>query len=230
LLTRGVADGLLMVGTFVDETITSAVGRKTSPIILVDAYAKTDIFDAVVSDNFQAAWQAVDYLIDRGHRHIGLIGSEPDAYPSIKQRRGGYLRALREHGISDVYCADFNLMVESGYEATKELLKKQPQITALFAVNDKVALAAMNAAMDAGKRVPDDISIFGYDDVDLAGNAKPPLTTMHVDTVAMGRAAVQLIMNRLEHPDSARVTLTIHPTLVERESVTKAKVNKVVHP
>ena len=121
-------------------------------------------------------------------------------------------------------------MVESGYEATKELLKKQPQITALFAVNDKVALAAMNAAMDAGKRVPDDISIFGYDDVDLAGNAKPPLTTMHVDTVAMGRAAVQLIMNRLEHPDSARVTLTIHPTLVERESVAKAKVNKALRP
>ncbi len=230
MLTRGNADALLMVGTFVDETITSAVGRKTCPIVLVDAYAKTDMFDAVVSDNFQAAWQAVDYLIRRGHRHIGLVGSEPDSYPSIKQRRGGYLRALREHGISEVYCADFNLMVESGYEATKELLKKHSQITALFAVNDKAALAAMNAVMDTGKRVPEDISVIGYDDVDLAGNAKPPLTTMHVDTVAMGRAAVQLIMNRLEHPESARMTLTIHPTFVERESVAKAKAAKTARP
>ncbi len=230
MLTRGIADALLMVGTFVDETVTSAVGRKTCPIILVDAYAKTDMFDAIVSDNFQAAWQAVDYLIRHGHRHIGLVGSEPDSYPSIKQRRGGYLRALREHDISEVYCADFNLMLESGYEATKELLKKNSAITAIFAVNDKVALAAMNAVMDCGKRVPDDISIIGYDDVDLAANAKPPLTTMHVDTVAMGRAAVQLIMNRLEHPDSARMTLTIHPTLVERDSVAKAKVTKALRP
>lgn len=228
MLTRGVADALLMVGTFVDETILSAVGRKTSPIVLVDAYAKTDVFDAIVSDNFQAAWQAVDYLIHRGHRHIGLIGSEPEAYPSLKQRRGGYLRALREHGISEVYCADFNIMVESGYEATKELLTRHPQITGLFAVNDKVALAAMNAVQDSGRQVPEDISLIGYDDVDLAGNAKPPLTTMHVDTVAMGRAAVQLIMNRLEHPESARMTLTIHPTLIERESVSMARISNAV--
>ena len=223
MLSRGVADALLMVGTFVDETITSAVGHKMAPIVLVDAYARTEAFDAVVSDNFEAAWQAVEYLIRRGHRHIGLIGGEPDAYPSIKQRRGGYLRALRENHISGVYCADFNIMTGTGYEAARELLEKNPQITALFGVNDKVALAAMNAVQDLGYRVPEDISLIGYDDVDLAGSAKPALTTMHVDTVAMGRAAVQLIMNRIEHPDSARVTLTIHPTLVERESIAKAR-------
>ncbi len=223
MLSRGVADALLMVGTFVDETITSAVGRKMAPIVLVDAYARTEAFDAVVSDNFEAAWQAVECLIRRGHRHIGLIGGEADAFPSIKQRRGGYLRALRENRISDVYCADFNIMTGTGYEAARELLEKNPQITAIFGVNDKVALAAMNAAQDIGYRVPEDISLIGYDDVDLAGSAKPALTTMHVDTVAMGRAAVQLIMNRIEHPDSARVTLTIHPTLVERESIAKAR-------
>ncbi|MCL4505387.1 MAG: LacI family transcriptional regulator [Chloroflexi bacterium] len=228
LLSRGVADALLMVGTFVDETITSVVGRKMAPIVLVDAYAKTECFDAVVSDNFEAAWQAVNYLVRHGHQHIGLIGGEPDAYPSIKQRRGGYLRALRENNISDVYCADFNIMTVTGYDAARDLLQKHPQITALFGVNDKVALAAMNAAQDLGRHIPDDISVIGYDDVDLASNAKPSLTTMHVDTVAMGRAAVQLIMNRIEHPDSARVTLTIHPTLVERESVAKAKTTRVV--
>jgi DNA-binding LacI/PurR family transcriptional regulator len=119
-------------------------------------------------------------------------------------------------------------MMQTGYEATKQLLTKNPQITALFGVNDRVAVAAMSAAQDMGLHVPDDISVIGYDDVDLSGNAKPPLTTMHVDTVAMGRAAVLLIMNRIEHPDSARMTLTIHPTMVERESVAKAKASRAV--
>lgn len=223
MLVRGAADALLMVGTFVDETILSITSRKTPPIVLVDAYAKTECYDAVVSDNFQAAWQAVEYLVHLGHRHIGLIGSEPDAYPSIKQRRGGYLRALRERDITQSFIAEFNINTESGYEATKTLLRKNPQITALFGVNDKVAIAAMSAAMDLGKRIPEDISVIGYDDVDFASSAKPPLTTMHVDTVAMGRAAVQLIMNRVEYPDAARMTLTVHPILMERQSVTKPK-------
>ena len=228
MLLRGVADALLMVGTFVDETIVSVSTRKSPPVVLVDAYAKTECYDAVVSDNFQASWQAVEYLINHNHRHIGLVGSEPDAFPSIKQRRGGYMRALREHGITEYYLADFNPMTQSGYEATKQLLLKNPQITALFGVNDRVAVTAMSAAQDMGLRVPEDISVIGYDDVDLAVNAKPPLTTMHVDTVAMGRAAVLLIMNRIEHTDSARMTLTIHPAMIERGSVAKARPDKAV--
>ncbi len=223
MLVRGAADALLMVGTFVDETILSVTSRRAPPIVLVDAYAKTECYDAVVSDNFQAAWQAVEYLVRQGHRHVGLVGSEPDSYPSIKQRRGGYLRALREADIAQSYIAEFNPMNESGYEATRNLLHKSPQVTALFGVNDKVAIAAMSAAIDMGRHVPDDLSIVGYDDVDFASSAKPPLTTMHVDTVAMGRAAVQMLMSRIEYPDAARMTLTVHPILMERQSVAKGK-------
>lgn len=223
MLARGATDALLMVGTFLDSAILSVTGRRLPPIVLVDAYSSTESYDTVVSDNFQAAWQAVEYLIQVGHRHIGLVGGDADAFPSIRQRRGGYQRALRENGIAHTYMAEFNIMNESGYEATRKLLKKHPQITALFGVNDRVAIAAMSAAQDLGRHIPEDISIIGYDDVDFAANAKPPLTTMHVDTVAMGRAAVQLLLSRMEHPESARMTLTIHPTLIERQSVTKPK-------
>ncbi len=223
MLVRGAAEALLMVGTFVDETILSITSRKAPPIVLVDAYAQSECYDAVGSDNFQAAWQAVEYLIRQGHRHIGLIGSEPDSYPSIRQRRGGYLRALREAEVAQSFIAEFNPMNESGYEATRDLLRKNPQITALFGVNDKVAIAALSAAIDSGRHVPEDISVVGYDDVDFASNAIPPLTTMHVDTVTMGRAAVQLLMNRIEYPDAARMTLTVHPMLMERQSVAKPR-------
>ena len=223
MLNSDIVDGLLMVGTFVDETITSISNKRTPPLVLVDAYSNTESFDAVVSDNFRAAYQIVEYLLGKGHRHIGLIGSEANAYPSLRDRRNGYLRALKENDIADVYIAEFNISRTHGYEETIRLLKEHPQITALFGINDEVAVTAMRAAQDLGRIVPQDLSVIGYDDTYLAVKASPPLTTMHVDIVSMGRAAVQMLNFRLENPDAARMTLTIHPTLIERESVGAAK-------
>ena len=79
-----------------------------------------------------------------------------------------------------------------------------------------------------GKNVPDDISIIGYDDTYLAGNSQPALTTMHVDTIAMGQAAVSLLSLRIGNPDFARMTLTINPHLVERQSVNVLQTSKMV--
>jgi LacI family transcriptional regulator len=213
-----IVDGLLMVGTFVDETITSISNKGLPPIVLVDGYSDSGNFDAVVSDNFHAAYQTVAYLLGKGHRHIGLVGSCEECYPSLKERRNGYLRALKENGVNDTYIANFNINKTHGYHETIELLQKHPQITALFCINDDVGSAAVKAVKDMGKQVPEEISIIGYDDTYIAANTHPSLTTMHVDTVAMGRAAMQLLALRMDQPDSARMTLIIHPWLVERES------------
>ena len=211
-------DGLLMVGTFMDETIISISGKRTPPIVLVDGYSATDSYDMVISDNFRAAYQAVEYLIQKGHRHIGLAGSDISCYPSLKERRNGYLRALKENEITDVYIANFNINKTHGYEEISCLLKEHPQITALFCINDDVASAAIRAVQDQNKRVPGDISIIGYDDTYVATHTRPALTTMHVDTLAMGRAAVHLLSLRIDNPESAGMTVTIHTRLVERES------------
>lgn len=219
MISSDMVDGLLMVGTFVDETLTSLPGRVTPPIVLVDGYSSTDRYDTVVSDNFRAAYQAVEYLIHRGHRHIGLVGGYVKSYPSVRDRRNGYLRAMKENGLGDVYIASFSHIGSLGYKETIQLLQEHPEITALFCVNDDVGCNALRAVKDLGKSVPDDISIVGFDDTYLAISVHPSLTTVHVDTVVMGHAAVSLLSLRLENPDSARMTLTIHPTLVERDSV-----------
>lgn len=219
LLSNSMVDGLLMVGTFVDETILSMAESRMPPIVLVDGYSNTESYDAVVSDNFRAAYQAVEYLIHKGHRHIGLVGSEKNSYPSLRERRNGYVRALKENEISDIYLAEFNINKSHGFDETTTLLKKYPHITALFCINDDAATNAIRAAQNLGRRVPGDLSIIGYDDTYIAANAHPPLTTMHVDTITMGRAAVRLLALRIENPETARMTLTIHPTLVERASV-----------
>ena len=221
MVYSGAAQGLLMVGAFVDETITSMPGKRIPPLVLVDGYSNTESYDAVVSDNFQAAFDAVEYLIKLGHRHIALVGGEEDSYPSIRQRRNGYLRALKQNGVPDTYLADFNINSSKGSEHTTRLLQANPQITALFAVNDEVAVNALHAAQALGLRVPDDLSVVGYDDTYLAVNTSPKLTTVRVDTVAMGRAAVHLLQLRIENQATARMTLTIHPVLVQRDSVAK---------
>ena len=220
--------GFLLVGAFVDATITSALGDKCPPIVLVDGYSDTNNYDAVVSDNFQASYDAVEHLIKKGHRHIALVGSEDNAYPSLQQRRNGYLRALKEYGITDTYIADFNVNLEFGDEAIEELMRKYPEVTAIFAVNDKAAVKAIHAIQQVGLLVPQDISVIGYDDTYLAVNVSPKLTTMHVDSVAMGQAAVQLLKMRIEHPQAARMTLTIHTTLVERNSVASPRINPLL--
>ena len=212
-------NGLLLVGTFVDRTLDHLLGEKSVPTVLVDAYSESAAYDAVVTENYQGAYQAVSYLVERGHRHIGIVGSLPRAYPSIRERRRAYLEALQEHEVVTTYFADCHLRREEAFAATTQLLTQNPQITALFGVNDDMAIAAMRALQALGKRVPQDVSIIGFDDIDLAHLTTPALTTMQIDKISLGRTAVQTLINRVQAPDSPRVTVALRTYLIERQSV-----------
>ena len=106
-----------------------------------------DEFDRVLVDNVSGAMKAVKHLIAAGHRHIGLIGSEPDSYPSIAERRQGYLAALAQHNLKS-FIEDSALDRSEAYEATKRLIARVPEITAIFACNDNVAIGVVNALQD----------------------------------------------------------------------------------
>ena len=220
LLSHEELDGLLIVGAFINETVTSQVEDYLQiPVILVDAYAIDKDYDAVVSDNFSGAYAAVKYLIDKGHRHIGMLGGCQSTYPSLKERRRGYEQALADYDIPHSYLTQCDLHPDEAFDATQELLEANSQVTAIFGCNDEVAIAAIHAAGKMGRNVPERLSIIGYDDIDFAQYVTPPLTTMHVDKIVMGRAAVRLLLWRLGYPDAARMTVTVHSPLVERSSV-----------
>jgi LacI family transcriptional regulator len=220
LIEGDTADGLLLVGAFLDETLAQVVERQWSPIVLVDAYSAANQYDAIVSDNFNGAYQAATHLIQHGHRHIGLAAGHPQAYPSIRERRRGYIQALQDNDISDLYFADCHLINrEEILDATTDLLQCNPKITAILGANDEVAITVMEVAQTLGLRIPDDLSVVGFDNTDLANCVSPSLTTMHVDKVGMGRLAVQLLVNRVKYPESSPVTVVIRPHLVERCSV-----------
>lgn len=218
MLYQDFVQGLLLVGISLEAPFLLPPGRNSPPIVLVDGYSSSGNYDTVVSDNFRAAYRAVEYLLQLGHRQIGLVGGQAGGFPSLTERRNGYLRALKENGIARSSLADFNINRSKGYQETLDLLEANPEITALFCVNDDAASAAIRAAQSLGRRVPQDLSVVGYDDTYIAANTNPALTTQHVDTVTMGRAAVHLLSLRLDNPDAARMTLTVHPWLVERDS------------
>jgi LacI family transcriptional regulator len=220
LVEEGAVDGLLLVGAFLNEPLAQVVKNHSAPIVLVDAYATTKRYDAVVSDNFRGGYRAALHLMRQGHRHIGIVGSHPQAYPSIRERQQGYIQALADSDLSQEYVAECHI-TDTGelVGATTRLLHQHPQVTAILAANDETALAVMDAARELGRQIPQDLSIVGFDDIDLAARVSPPLTTMHVDKAGMGRMAVQLLVNRIEYPESSPVTAAVRPHLVERDSV-----------
>lgn len=220
LLPEEPVDGLLVIGVLLDKAFCSALQAKSCPVILADAYAP-EPHDAVVTQNFQGAYHAVSYLIDRGHRHIGLVAGPSDAFPSLRERRRAYLRTLRDHGVEDGYVANCP-MRSAGKEAvaaTAQLLRQHPQITALFGCNDLLAIRAMQAAGALSRRIPDDLSVVGFDDIEAAHLVMPALTTMRVDKPGMGRMAVQMLLQRAQHPELPPVVSALATRLVERQSV-----------
>jgi LacI family transcriptional regulator len=218
LLKEQQAGGLLFVGILLNEAALRMLERQGTSLVLVDAYAVQDSYDAVVSDNEAGAYDAVSYLIAQGHRQIAIAGSLPHSYPSIQERRNGYLRAMADHGLSPAFI-DCHHHREEALPAAHTFLPAHPDITAVFGCNDEVAIAVIEAARALGIGVPDQLSVMGFDNISLAQHVTPALTTMRIDKMGMGRLATQLLLNRITHPEMGQVRAVIRPSLVERESV-----------
>lgn len=222
-------DGILLIGAFSEQTVSAIADLRSTPTILVDAPARPSAYDAVVSNNEGGAYNAVRYLIDRGHRQIALVGPDLDADPNLGQRRQGYLNAMHAQGLTPVFVANDRVDMRAMAEAVTATLNSQPEITAIFGANDASAIEAMRGATDAGRRVPDDISVIGFDDVARASQSAPPLTTMAVDRITMGRHAIHLLHHRLTWPDSCPIMSVLQPKLCVRESTATVSISGKHH-
>jgi LacI family transcriptional regulator len=217
IVTNRTCDGLIVVGAHLSPA-TTAVFLAAPPAILVDAYADDNAFDSVVMDNIGGARIAVEHLVSRGHRNIAILATEPQAYPSILQRRRGYEQVIAEAGLTPHYIDALYWQPESAAVVAIAYLKAHPEVTAVFCANDLVAVALLQAVRQEGIEVPGRLSVMGYDDIDLAGFVHPALTTMAVDKVGMGRLAVTLLAHRLEFGKECVTQTLVRPTLVERET------------
>ncbi len=212
-------DGLIIVGVHLPPDMEGILDQ-SPPSILVDAYADDDAFDSVAPDNLGGARTATRYLIEKGHRNIAILGTDANAYPSILQRRLGYRQVMAEAGLEPRYIDVPYWQAESAATAGLAYLRSNPEITAVFCANDTVGVALLQTLRLAAIEVPQEVSIIGFDDIDLAGFVTPGLTTLAVDKVGMGRMAVTLLAHRLSVGKEAGVTQTlVRPQLIERDSV-----------
>jgi len=218
IVTDRTCDGLIVVGAHLSQA-TAEILRAAPPAVLVDAYSEDDAFDSVATDNIGGARTAVEHLVGRGHREIAILGTSPDAFPSILQRRRGYEQVIAESGLAPRLIDTPYWPPEAAAIVGVEYLQTHREITAVFCANDAVAVALMQAARQAGISIPDRVSVVGFDDIDLAGFVSPALTTMAVDKVGMGRIAVTLLAHRLELGQDCVTQTLVRPRLVERLSV-----------
>ncbi len=168
------------------------------PIVLIDRYLKGVNADYVASDHFGGALWAVQFLIDNGHRRIGFVRWLSTA-TSIEHRMLGYQQALRERNIALDPSLTFHVEGYPTVDITSLVayLARSDRPTAVMAANDQIAIALYRAAMIAGLRVPDDLSIVGFDDLDISARLEPPLTTLAQPFKQIGETAVHLLHRRI---------------------------------
>ncbi len=218
-------EGLVFVSAGESSQNIKSLQSKNIPVVILDREFEGIRADYLTSDNRWGGILATEHLISLGHRVIGCI-TGPSAIASSTRRLLGYREALEAHSIS--YCPD--LVVEgdytttSGYEATKKFLAMGSQRpTAIFALNDMMAIGCLGAIYEAGLRVPEDIAVVGFDDILLASYTFPPLTTIHQQKYEMGRLAAELIIGYTRsgnHREPQKHVLPVE--LVIRGSTTKA--------
>jgi LacI family transcriptional regulator len=230
------SEGILLVGA-ADPEIVRSIQAANFPLILVDNYVHIpgQPIDAILSENFEGTKEAIDYLIAEGHRHIAFLGgpstsTSKEMIYTFKQRRDGYLKALYEADlpinkallIEDCHVSD----PDDVYAACKRLVDSQVPFSALFCAHDPAADKAIKALRALGLRIPEDVSVIGFDNADIAEHLTPPLTTLHVNKEAMGAMAVKALIRRIEDPQAIGITSTMAVDLIKRKSVRSLKASK----
>jgi len=209
--------GLILTGAMPPSLLESVISPRELPAVLVDNWFPGCPWDAVMIDNWAGATLAVEYALSLGHRNIAYMDG-PD-HPSLIERRLAYCTAMRERGLEPCLFSARDLETADGVDGIPSLLQAFPNSTAVLFANDSIAVGAMVKLRELGYRIPEDISVVGFDDIAVTQLVSPALTTVHVDRVALGRTAVELLLSRISNPTRPPVRSILGVYLVTRASV-----------
>lgn len=212
-------DGIVLSGPRTDDTELVKLHHEGVPIMLMGQLPHSDI-PFVDADNAGGARQAVEHLLDLGHTRVGIITNAPLTYTASRDRLAGYQAALRARGLRPlkrlVRTGDFT--EASGEAAMHSLLQVTPRPTAVFVASDVVALGALRAIKAHGLRVPDDLSLVGFDDVPAAAYVEPPLTTVRLPAYAIGWGAAERLLRLIAGEELDQPGVLLETELIVRSS------------
>ena len=215
-------DGMILLTPRIDDTALRRLEEIDTFTVVMGKLADSNLYSVDV-DNQLAARKATQYLTDMGHTRIACIANAPISYTSAYERVLGYKDALVEAGITPddemIFYADFD--PQSGFERMKSLLASGQEFTAVFVASDTVAMGAKAALREAGLRIPDDISIMGFDDIPWAKYSDPPLTTVSLPAQELASRACLLLLDLMRGSDPVEKNLVLDTELVVRRSCRK---------
>lgn len=190
------------------------------PKVIMDWGPESSQADKIIDNSEEGGYLATKYLIERGHSKIACLSGHLDKAACV-ERIAGYKRALNEAKIS----ADENMIIEGNFEcdtavlAAEQIVEMEDRPTAVFCFNDTMALGLMSRLQEKGIRIPEDISVIGYDNIELAEYFSPPLTTVHQPKRRVGKNAFEILLERIKDKDHEKRVFEMHPEIVERSTV-----------
>ena len=217
-LRSGRADGIILIPRLSERLREAeALAATGAPFVVWGPKMASQAYCSIGSDDFQGGKIATEHLIQLGRQRIALLGSDPECL-EIKLRYDGYAAALAAAGrsLDPRYAVSAASTSQAGYEAMRRLLVQAPDLDAVVAMSDVMALGALEALRTAGRIVPSDIAVVGYDDISLAAYCSPPLTTVRQNVPAAGTLLVERLLAAIDGRPSPSVMLSVE--LVIRES------------
>lgn len=217
-------DALVCVGKFSSEEI-ARFRALTNSIIFLDMPVEDRNVSTITMDFADAMNTGLNYLTSLGHRRIGFLGgkeylADGTLFPDV--RRQLFCDYCLEHGLTfEAYIQEESFTTESGYRMMNRLLEQETLPTAVIASSDPIAIGALHALNDKGFRVPDDISLVGFDDTSLSAFTAPPLTTVHAPAYDMGNFGANIVFHILKQQPATAMKIQLPCRLVERQSCRK---------
>lgn len=210
------ADGLIVIGQSDQHAALNEVARDYLPLVVWGAHLPSQTYCSVGSDNIGGARVAVEHLIRKGRRHIAFLGVP--LLPEVGLRYEGYRRALAAAGIAEdpALMAPAHFTVDTAYDTVRSLIESKTRFDAIFAVSDVIAIAAIKALNAAGLRVPEDVAVVGFDDINIAAYVSPTLSTVRQDLARGAKVMIDLLFRRMEGEDTPSATMAAE--LVIRQS------------
>ncbi|HWD85899.1 MAG TPA: LacI family DNA-binding transcriptional regulator [Solirubrobacteraceae bacterium] len=198
LRQRGV-DGLIVATARHSDAVLDSLERSGIAVVQINRRSRNKDIPSVTADDRAGTRAAVEYLVELGHRHIAHIGG-PQRHSTGRTRLAEFRSAMRRAGLGvpeGSAVTGRSVTIQEGFRVGREVLAGHPEVTAILAGNDLMALGCYDALRSAGRRCPQDVSVIGFNDMEFADRFDPPLTTIHFDHYEMGAAAVEILMRRL---------------------------------
>ncbi len=219
LLNNWSIDGLILTGIFPSQFYQSLLEQKI-PFLLIDSYINDDSVLQIRLEDEQGGYIAAKYLLEKGHRKILFLGPPIHEGGVIHRRFLGFEKAMAEYGLKvskkNVYQREIG--IDENISLGRELAKRK-DFTAAFATADILAAGVISGLQECGRHVPEDISIIGFDDLNIARITSPPLTTVHQDVVKRGATAAAMLVSQITSPDEQPKRVVMPISIVERASV-----------